>query len=255
MVKNTLGILFTLVVLFTSIGAEAQMNVTTFGIQLRPIIPSKFFNSGTVNVSQGELDMVLDPRVGYNFGMVIRRGFTKFFSVETGINIVRRNYDLSLTHTTYDKTLSIRHAFVGYELPIQGLIYVQLGDHLWMNASGGVSLDFYPSNTFEQTDDQKDTLVFVFEQRTNRYNWMQVSLIANYGFEWRTKEKGYIYLGASYHRPFGPIASSRSTFILSGYPVTLASDLSGSYLTVDLRYYFHENPDRKKKMKKSPSRN
>ncbi|MFT4678094.1 MAG: hypothetical protein ACI84C_000143 [Flavobacteriales bacterium] len=251
MVKNTIGLILVLSLVFMSFGAEAQMNVTTFGIQIRPIIPSKFFNSGTVNVSQGSLEMELDPKVGYNFGMVIRRGFTKFFSVETGINIVRRNYALSLTHATHDKTLSIRHAFVGYELPIQGLIYVQLGDRLWMNAAGGVSLDFYPSNTFEQTSDQVDTLVFVFEQRTNRYQWMQVSLIANYGFEWRSKESGYLYLGASYHRPFGPVASSRATFILSGVPETLSTDLSGSYLTLDLRYYFHEKPDRKKKIKKN----
>lgn len=251
MVKNAVGIVLVLSVMFMSFGAGAQMNVTTFGIQIRPIIPSKFFNSGTVNVSQNALEMEVDPNIGYNFGMVIRHGFTKFFSVETGINIVRRNYALSLTQTDYNKTLSMRHAFVGYELPIQGLIYVQLGDHLWMNAAGGVSLDFYPSNTFEQTSDQQDTLVFVFEQRTNRYQWLQVSLIANYGFEWRTKESGYFYLGASYHRPFGPIASSRATFILSGVPETLATDLSGSYLTIDLRYYFHEKAQRKKKVKKN----
>ncbi|MCB0762235.1 MAG: PorT family protein [Flavobacteriales bacterium] len=229
--------------------AHAQENVTTFGIQVRPIIPSKFFNSGTEIVEEGDLELVVDPRVGYNFGMVMRRGFTRFFSLETGISLVRRNYNLSFTHRAYNETLQIKHAFVGYEVPVQGLIYVRLGDRVWMNGSAGVSFDFYPSNTFESANNQRDTLTFVFEQRTNRLNWVQVALMANYGFEFRTKKAGYFYLGATYHRPFSPIARSKSTYVLSGFPTTLETELSGSYLTLDFRYYFHEDPERKKKMK------
>ena len=32
-----------------------------------------------------------------------------------------------------------------------------------------------------------------------------------------------------------------------GVPTTIADDLSGSYLTVDFRYFFHEDPDRLKR--------
>ena len=229
--------------------SSAQQDVTTFGIQFKPIVPSGMFNSGTEELFGEQFNLTKTPRLGYNFGMVMRRGFTRFFSLETGISLVRRNYNLSFTHRAYNETLQIKHAFVGYEVPVQGLIYVRLGDRVWMNGSAGVSFDFYPSNTFESANNQRDTLTFVFEQRTNRLNWVQVALMANYGFEFRTKKAGYFYLGATYHRPFSPIARSKSTYVLSGFPTTLETELSGSYLTLDFRYYFHEDPERKKKMK------
>lgn len=54
---------------------------------------------------------------------------------------------------------------------------------------------------------------------------------------------GYFYLGATFHRPFGEMAKADVTWLdrYTGLtPYRMSTFLSGSYLTVDLRYYFHE---------------
>lgn len=232
----------------------AQKDVTTFGVQLKPMIPSKFFNSGVTTETKDYLSVDFTPKVGWNFGMLMRVGFTDMFSLETGINLVRRNYNVTVTDLDYGAQLSLDYTFVGYEVPVQGLIYVKLGDQFWMNASGGLSFDTYPSNAFSAVNTQVDTLALELEQRTFRRQWVQMSVLANYGFEYRTKEKGYWYLGASYHRPFSDMATTEAKYVRNTVPLTVASNLSGSYLTVDLRYFFHEDPERKRRARPKPGK-
>lgn len=189
--------------------------------------------------------MTVRPRVGFNFGMVMRQGFTDVFSLETGIHLVRRNYEVTTFDSDYHLTMENKFAFMGYEIPVQGLIYVRLGEKMWMNGSGGVSFDSYPSNVFSTSDEQIDSVSFDLELSTRRRHWMQISLLANYGFEYRTKSKGWYYLGVSYHRPFSDIGKTFAEYTRDGVPHNLVYNLSGSYLTIDLRYFFHEKPERK----------
>ena len=77
-----------------------------------------------------------------------------------------------------------------------------------------------------------------------------VSLIANLGFEYRTRKSGYFYLGASYHNTFGDIAdvfvsykelnSNQHVVLIEPYP-----SVNGNYLSLDLRYYFNPEPRKK----------
>ena len=225
---------------------HSQQNTTVFGIHLKPMVPNKFFGAGPqVNTEEG-LQATFAPKFGLNFGMVVRKGFGKMWSFETGINIVQRNYDVDFSHPAllHDKSMSFR--YICYEIPLQAMVFVKLGEHLYMNASGGVSLDMYPSNVESSTSDRNDTIVFDFYQKTYRNGWLQFALLANYGFEWRTKDKGYFYIGASYHRPFREIGFTRVTFVQDTDPTRLEFYLKGNYLTADLRYFFHEKAERKK---------
>lgn len=247
-------ILLIATLLFSSSVVLGQKDVTTFGVQVKPIVPSKFFNSGAQTISQEYLSVELTPKLGWNFGMLMRMGFTDMFSLEAGINLVRRNYNLKATDLDFDTELQLDYTFAGYEVPVQMLVYVKLGDELWMNASGGLSFDTYPSNAFSTSDAVVDTLVLDIEQRTFRRSWVQMSVVANYGFEYRTKDQGYWYLGASYHRPFSNMASTEVTYVRNTIPEIVLADLSGSYLTVDLRYFFHEDPERKRKTRPKPGK-
>jgi hypothetical protein len=247
--------LFGLILLFfIGLTAHSQRNVTTLGLQIKPIVPSKFFDSGT-ELIQSEFpfySVQVEPKLGWNFGMLVRQGFTDMFSLEVGINMVRRNYKLQYWDSDFDTSLGVEFAFVSYEVPIQGLIYVKLGEQFWMNAAAGFSFDTYPSNVFTTTDDRQDTLVYDFQVRAYRTSWVQMAVLANVGFEWRTKDKGYWYLGASYHRPFRSIATAEAKYIRSGYPYNAYASFSGSYLTLDLRYFFHEDEQRQVKVKTRP---
>lgn len=238
-----------LLVLLSAWTAGAQENVTTLGIQIKPIITSKFFGTGEITTSSEDLSVTNKPNLGVTMGMVIRRGLNKNWSFETGINLVQRNYTLTFDHPILEDKQELDFRFIGYEIPLQGMIYVRLGDKLYMNASGGVSIDLYPTDVQSQVSSRRDTLRFDFFQRTFKNSWVQVALLANYGFEYRTKEDGYFYFGASFHRPFADIAQTAVQFDINTNPTRINYALSGSYLTLDFRYFFHEDPDRKRMLK------
>lgn len=226
--------------------ANAQENVTTFGIQLRPIVPNKFVGFETVASESNGFTSEWEPRPSLSFGMVIRWGLTKSISIESGINLLRRNYRVKMSEPENGLDANIDYSFVGYELPVQLLFYVPLSDRWWMNGSGGLSIDTYPSNTFSNTSQRIDTVEYDFEQFTARRKWAQIAVQANYGFEYRTKESGYYYLGVTFHRPFGTMANSESVLFYSEAIKRNVVELNGTYFTVDLRYFFHEKADQKK---------
>ena len=229
--------------------AAAQVNVTTLGIQLKPMIPSKYFGTGTENVETEGLQVEFEPNVGLNFGMVVRRGLTRNWSIESGICMVQRNFTLHFNHPELIEEKQLRFRYICYEIPIQAMVFVKLTDEIFMNASAGFSLDLYPSNVESSDYEFRDTLRFDFYQKTFKNGWIQPALLANYGFEWRTPDKGYFYIGASYHRPFQEIGTTRVLFQIDEDPTTAFSGLGGNYLTADFRYFFHEKPERRSKNK------
>jgi hypothetical protein len=229
------------------LSVHSQENVTTLGIQLKPMIPSKYFSTGTGTFEMGNLNVDFEPNFGMNFGMVVRRGLTRNWSLESGICMVQRNYTMRFEHPNLLQDLSMRFRYICYEVPIQAMVFVKLTDEIFMNASAGVSLDLYPSNVESSTYAFEDTLRFDFYQKTYKNRWIQAALLANYGFEWRTPDKGYFYLGASYHRPFSAIGTTQLTFELNTVPLRDYIALGGNYLTADFRYFFHEKPQRKVK--------
>jgi hypothetical protein len=228
---------------------SAQLNVTTFGIQLKPMIPSKYFGTGTENAELEDLKVNFEPNPGLNFGMVVRKGISRNWSIESGICMVQRNFTLHYNHPQLLQEKQLRFRYIGYEIPIQAMVFVKLTDEIFMNASAGLSLDLYPSNVESSAFEYRDTLRFDFYQKTYKNGWIQPALLANYGFEWRTPSKGYFYLGASYHRPFQRIGTTRVEFKLDDDPTTLLVRLGGNYLTADFRYFFHEKPERRKAKK------
>jgi len=111
-----------------------------------------------------------------------------------------------------------------------------------MNASAGVSADFFPTDV--ATEDE------TLQLHIFRNNWVQGAIIANLGVELRTRKDGYFYIGATYHQPITSIAVAQFTydeFNTPDIPVSVRTDLSGTYVTLDFRYFFYNDPAKKKK--------
>lgn len=223
-----------------SFSAFAQKGVLTLGVQFKPIIPASFFVD-EASVTEGDITATLAPKSGYSFGMVVRRGFSDLFAMELGINYIQRKYDSSYLRGDPGYAENGDITFVGYELPLMAMVFVRLGQKTYMNVSAGPSLDFFPSDV--ETVSQELHLYFY------RKNWVQGSIIANLGFEFRTEKKGYFYAGATYHRPFTSMVVAEFTHYENNFPTSVRTELSGNYLTVDLRYYFYTDPDKKKQRK------
>jgi len=226
----------------------SQEKVTTFGIQLKPIIPIEFFNAGKQEKLQNNIQYINQPKFGLSFGMVIRKGLTKSLSIETGLNFLKRNYDLTINDQDSSFSGTSDFSIVNYEIPILGLVYVQLGRNMFMNVAGGISFDIYPTPLFVSAG--------YFSNAVNRSNWIQPSLLANLGWEYRTEQSGYIYLGASLHRSFSNIFTEFVTYKgENGYRNEEEKfELTGNYLTIDIRYFFHEDKQKKRVKRKKPEK-
>ena len=243
-------VVFSLLILFFSaITAIAQKGVTTLGIQLKPMVPSQFFGTGPIRQFSEHTDALLENQLGWNSGVVIRRGLNNMWSLETGIAMVQRNYKVSFESLRFGFSESMSYRLVGYEIPIQALIYVQLGKQWFMNGSGGMALNFYPSNLEKFGRTVVDTSFIDYHVKTYRNNWMMPSVLAHLGFEYRTPKSGFFYIGASYHRPLSEIALSNLRIENNGSGNDTPFFLNGTYLTLDLRYFLPESSADKPKKK------
>ena len=228
----------------------AQEQMMTAGFQFKPLFSSKFFNTGPESRTIQGIDFTVRPEGGYCFGMVLRRGITDRWSLETGINYVKRNYGIEIR----DSSALTEGGFsmVSYDVPVLGLVFIQLSERIFMDVGLGFSLDFFPSDLRTIND--------TYEHYSARKSWFSPAVLANLGWEYRTEKSGYFYLGASYHRPFDyiygtylgyPDLRPLNSSIKTEPPITL----SGNFLTFDIRYFFHSDPLKKrKKVRKNDSR-
>ena len=203
---------------------------------MKPVIPLEFFDPITV-VERPDLIGRIELKGGFAFGMNVRVGVTNSISLETGISQIRRAYDFTIVNDTSGYTGSDRVRFTGYEIPVQGAVYIRLGQKTWMNAALGASIDMYPSDV--QRDVERGR-IYMF-----RYDWVRFGILGNMGVEYRTDKSGILYLGASYHRPFNDMAIAEFTYYAPNFfPYSMRTALNGTYLTLDLRYYFHDDSER-----------
>lgn len=239
---------FAFFLFFAFASVFAQKNVTTFGVQIKPVIPLSFIGASEETIIDNNTSFTLTPRSGYSFGMVARHGFTKMLSIESGINFTTRKFDITIQDGNFSGQTDIK--FVTYDIPLVALLYIQLGEQMYMNAAFGASIDFLPSDW--------ESSGTYFRHASFRKEWIIPSMLANIGFEYRTIDKGYFYLGASYHRPFRDFTTTNVAYYneannvnnINGFDALASFNLDGSYLTLDLRYFFHEDPIRKTNRKR-----
>ena len=208
-------------------------------------------------MSENLVDFSTKPTFGYAFGMVIRHGFTENWSCR------RRNQlceaKLSFERLQIKELALLRKVTLGSlvtKCPVLALLYVRLADKLYMNAAFGLSLDFYPSDVAGVYDQFPETAQdsIILRQESVRRSWIQVAGLANLGWEYRTEESGYFYLGGSFHRPFNPMYISSMRYSDPALYAQTNSVLNSSYITLDFRYFFHEDPVKKQKKVKKPNK-
>ncbi|MEO5569912.1 MAG: hypothetical protein ABIT08_09690 [Bacteroidia bacterium] len=222
----------------------AQDNVLTAGFQIKPIFSGTFFKTGPQTLAgDSGVSFTTKPGSGFCAGMIVRYGITNRVSIESGINYVKRKYDLTIQDSTLFTGTS-DYRIIGYEIPLSGLVFIQLGEKVFMDVSLGMSFDFFPTDV-QSGDDY-------FFQLGERKSWIGESVIANLGYEYRTEKSGYFYIGASYHRPFNDIYYSTVNYYRNKDDYTSGQQflLAGNYLTIDFRYFFHEDPLKKQNKKR-----
>jgi hypothetical protein len=214
----------------------AQKGVTTVGFQLRPIITSNIGGNGDFTSVQDEAVIDVMPENGIAWGMLVRRGFTESLSLEFGITRSERRFRFGFEDPERGFSTEETVNYINYDLPLRGMVFVQLGKQLYLSNSLGTAFVFYPTNAGAGD--------FELEHVVNRRAWVKVALEGNLGLEYRTKKSGYIYLGAAYHNPFSPFGRNLINYLDDDGRKFYSVDLNAGYLTLDFRYYFHEDKER-----------
>lgn len=216
-----------------------------FGLQFKPLFSTNFLTASELNLKGDVHSANYSQQFGYSFGGNVRVGLSKIVNLETGLNFVQRNYGIDFSIysplTQLDASTSFR--IISYDLPVNALFYIKLSEKFYMNASMGFSLGYLPTNVWK-TYVINSFEKFVHEGR--RFSKFYFEANANVGFEFRTQKAGFFYLGASIKMPFKPIFQIAAAYEVQGYANVLYGNVSGSYLTLDLRYYFKNNGEKNK---------
>lgn len=225
---------------FIGISSINSQSKTTFGLQYKPILPIKALNVEDLVLSEGGFDVTLSPELGLNFGAMIRWELLNKISLETGLNYNKRNFNLKSTLRDTAVSSSLNYSVITYEVPIQALFYVRLSKQWYMNVASGFSINFRASNVGKLSEDE-------YLSQTTYIKNMNLAYVANIGVEYRTKKSGAFYIGASLTNPFRPLGELHANSHVINYSKKVVGDVSGNYISIDLRYFFHDKKEKTKK--------
>ena len=101
MAKNIFSLLF---LLAHSVLIHAQKDIVTVGIQYKPIFSLDLLNTGAKSITANGVAFTVGLDRGFCAGIVVRRGITDTYSLESGINYVKRVYTLRMDDGNFSGT-------------------------------------------------------------------------------------------------------------------------------------------------------
>jgi len=244
---------FLMVFLFCVQFAQAQKDkkTTQFGLHIRPVFPTRFIGEPELVLSQDGFNTTIKQSLGLSFGGIIRWEYTKFLGLESGINFTQRNFNLTMDVPDSNVSATNDLSFIAYDLPVNLLVFVQMTDNIFANASFGVAAAFKPTNVGVLTLPGGS---HSFTHTGRLYSKATLEFNANFGVEWRTKKSGRFYLGGSGRLPFKPVFEMIAQYKYQGYKNTIRSGVDGSFLALDIKYFFPNISNKGTQFKEGPIR-
>ncbi len=228
---------------------DKKDNLITVGIEFTPIIPTQLFGRNSLEIldMENNIDYNISPIFSTRYGMTVRYDMfqlVNMFSIQTGIYYTNRNYRILIDEIEggiRKNRINDDFRMIGYEIPVMGLLYIQLSRDIFMNVATGLSVDFFPSHVYSLNEE--------YRQYTARKSWILPSWKTNLGWEFRTEKSGFFYAGFTYHRPIFGIADTFVNFNLEDKFTIEQEQLSGIYFSLDLKYFFDPYRDKKESQK------
>ena len=208
-----------------------------FGFTLSPLIPIDYFGAGPLILENNYSNIELSSKIGYQFGMLMRNTKLKNITLESGILFCRRNFKFNGENNFISSSNSDvgDFGYINYALPLNSLVFIQLSDNIHMNTSLGGELDFYASAVAS-----KSSKNFIHHY-SERARWINGSVNASIGLEFRDKDAGIFYIGSQVNIPISTILVTHFKYYYAGsggdfddYDGTF---LRGNYFNILLKYF------------------
>jgi len=225
-----------------------------FGLQFRPVFPTRFIGEPILELNAPTSDQVqysakLSQQMGYSFGATVRAGVTKLIAIETGINFTRRNFKVDYAIEDSSIMTSSDLGFINYDIPLNALFYIKLAEKWYMNASLGLNINFSPTDVSVGIKPSGNNEFRATGLVRRKFNF---GMNANMGFEFRTKKSGFFYLGGSGSVPFSPLFDIFLQYKNQGYTSSRYEPVDGSFLAIDVKYFFPTIKNKGKQFKPGP---
>ena len=215
-----------------------------FGIQYKPLIPINRVGDKPFSMKEGNFETEIKPSFGYSYGAAVRIGISELLAIETGMNYIKRRYTAEYSVVDSNLVASDRVGYVSFEIPVNLLVYVQLGKTIYMNVSGGVSTNFNPSNIRSVVIPDPYRLdLFIFEGK--RLHYFDFNANAEIGFEYRTEEAGIFYLGGYAKIPFTPILAIATEYRHDTKKQVAYEGITGATFGLSLKYFFKNSKNKR----------
>ena len=256
---NSMKTILLLTIICLSFYTDAQIKnknakvPSYFGLRVCPVFPTQFIGEKSLFLNEGadetvKINTSITQKIGYSFGGVVRAGLTKVVALETGLNFTQRSFDLTMDLPDSSLSGTNDFKFIAYDIPINALFYIKLSEKWYMNASLGLAITFAPTDvgTASQVSLPPVNGVSLPEKRHVFYhsgirrNRIGLDMNANVGFEFRTEENGFFYLGGVARVPFKPLFDLvlNYEYTQTTYTSRLQGPVDGSFLSIELKYFF-----------------
>lgn len=217
--------------------AQSNKVPSYFGVHYKALFPNNFVGSKSLTLNNQEFSSTCTQKRGYSIGATVRAGITKLIAFETGINLIHRNFNLQMSVVDSNQFAERDLSFLSYDIPLNCLIYIKLNKTWYANASLGISAVYKPS-TIGGVNNLEGSHSFIHTGYVDYKKKFSADFNGNVGFEFRSKNSGFFYLGGAVQIPLEPLFYLAGMYKYQGYELTDIDSVSGAFLSLDLKYFF-----------------
>lgn len=219
-----------------------------FGIAIRPNFPTDFIGKREVVLNENGFYSSLKQNAGFTAGASVRVGLTKLISIETGLNFTQRNFSLNSSIADSGLFFTDNLRFIEYDIPLNIFFNIQLAEQWFMNASLGGTVIMRPTSvgTVNQPNAKHR---FIHTGWLKKNNIWGFGFNGNIGFELRTRNAGFFYLGGVVNVPITPIFTFVAYHKYNSFIQEHTEDLTNGYLSIEFKYFFKNIKNKKAKQK------
>lgn len=237
---------------FCQLGEKKELYPIHFGIQSRVVLPSDFLGPTTTLLANEGFKSSLTQTTGFSYGALIRADYTENITVECGINYIQRQFNAKMSYSDSVENVSDTNklTFINYELPITGIVKIQLAKNIFSLVGLGPSFTYKPTNV-ALIDLPGGKHTFYHSGSIRKFG---IDLNAQAGFELRTKKNGFFYIGGGVKVPTSYLFNWGGKYAQQGSSESLIDfqKTNGAFLSIDLRYYLPNIRNSGMQFKKGP---
>ncbi|MCB0737924.1 MAG: hypothetical protein KDC92_10455 [Bacteroidetes bacterium] len=205
-----------------------ENNTPAFGLVYNTILTTEILSGERVESTVEDVLFSYNSAYSQGFGGFITFSPYQTFSFSTGITTIRRNYQVFMDADSFDFERKLR--VNSFQVPLLGVVNVQLGNNLWISGRGGFVLEFFPNN--QLIEDERFLTV------TQPRYWAIPTLRGGARLEYTTPKNGAFFIGASYTRSLTYLVRMYMDYSLANRTITENFKLEGHYFSLDVGYVF-----------------